>query len=127
MQEKFSIPGNHSVTGGGRVSVVFSEPLHGGSPKEWVTGLWELRDRFQGVSFLQLNSERCRPAFAEAASRRQAQGFSADRTGPSAHHFATLEWLLFLNSFKEGLGGWGVVFLLQSLSDFLKIHTVWLK
>ena len=58
-QEKFSIPGNHSVTGGGRVSVVFSEPLYGGSPKEWVTGLWELRDRFQGVSFLQLNSERC--------------------------------------------------------------------
>jgi hypothetical protein len=60
LQDKFSIPGNHSVTGGGRVSVVFSEPLHGGSPKEWVTGLWELRDRFQGVSFLQLNSERCR-------------------------------------------------------------------
>jgi len=28
-----------------------------------------------------------RPAFAGAASRRQAQGFSEGRTGPSAHHF----------------------------------------
>ena len=31
-----------------RASVVFSEPLHGGSSEEWVTGLAEVRDRFQG-------------------------------------------------------------------------------
>jgi hypothetical protein len=44
-----------SITGGGPTSVVFSEPLCGGSPDEWVIGLEELRDRSQGISFLQLD------------------------------------------------------------------------
>ena len=34
--------------------MVFSEPLHGGSPKEWVTELVELREHLQGVLLLQL-------------------------------------------------------------------------
>ena len=91
----------HSVTGGDPTRVVFSGPLDGGSPDEWVTGLTELRDRFQGSSFLPLDRQRCRPAFAEApalrkasgggATRRQAQGFSEDHPGPSACHFSTLD------------------------------------
>jgi hypothetical protein len=48
----------HSVAGGAPTSVVFSGPLHGGSPEEWVTTLTELRDCFQGSSFLQLDSQR---------------------------------------------------------------------
>ena len=84
------------LTGGGPASVVFSAPLNAGSPEEWLTGLTKLRDRFQGVSSLQLDTQRCRPAFAEApalrkasgggASRRQAQGFSEGRTGRAACH-----------------------------------------
>jgi len=82
------------LTGGGPASVVFSTPLNAGSSEEWLTWLTKLRDRFQGVSSLQLNTQRCRPAFAEApalrkasgggATRRQAQGCSEDRTGRSS-------------------------------------------
>jgi len=41
--------------GGDPTSVVFSAPLHGGSLDEWVPGPAEVRDRFQGVSLLQLD------------------------------------------------------------------------
>ena len=81
----------HSVTGGDPTSVIFSVPLHGGSPEEWVAGRMELPGRFQGSSSLQLDKQRCRPAFAEAATRRQAQGFSEDHTGPPACHFCILD------------------------------------
>jgi hypothetical protein len=37
----------HSVMGGDPTSVVFSAPLHGGSPDEWVTEPRELRDHGQ--------------------------------------------------------------------------------
>jgi hypothetical protein len=80
-----------SVMGGDPTRAVFSEPLHGGTPDEWVTGLAELQGRFQGSSSPQLGRQRFRPAFAEAATRRQAQGFSADRTGPSVCYFSTLD------------------------------------
>ena len=60
-----------------RASVVFSEPLHGGSSEEWVTGLTEVRDRFQGG---------IGPA---QPTGRQAQGFSEDHTGSSASHSST--------------------------------------
>ena len=45
----------HSVTGGDPTSVVFSGPLYGGSPDEWVTGLAELQDRFLDSSLLHLD------------------------------------------------------------------------
>ena len=73
------LDGKHSVTGGDPTRVVFSGPLYGGSPDEWVTGLTELRDRFQGGKG---------PALPTG---RQAQGFSKVRTGPSACHFSTLD------------------------------------
>jgi hypothetical protein len=81
----------YSVAGGGPPSVLFSKPLNGGSLDEWVTVLAEVRDRFQGILFMQLDRQRCRPAFAEAATRRQAQGFSEDHTGPSACDFSTVD------------------------------------
>jgi len=59
-QSEIKENGNRSVTGGDPTSVVFSGPLYGGSPDEWVTGLTELRDRFQASSFLQLDRQRCR-------------------------------------------------------------------
>jgi len=65
--------------GGDPTSVVFSAPLNGGSLDEWVTGLAELRDRFQGDKG---------PALPTG---RQAQGFSEDRTGQSAYYFYTLD------------------------------------
>ena len=78
------------MTGGDPTSAVFSVPLYGGSSEEWMTELVDLRDRFQGISFLQLDRQRYRPDFAEAASRRQARGFSEDHTDPSACHFLSL-------------------------------------
>ena len=48
------------VMGGDPTSVVFSAPLHGGSPDEWVTEFRELRDHLQGSSFPQLDGKRCR-------------------------------------------------------------------
>ena len=48
--------------------MVFSEPLHGGSPKEWVTELVELREHLQGVLFLQLDRERCRHGVSPKAA-----------------------------------------------------------
>jgi hypothetical protein len=89
------------VKGGDPASVVFSAPLDGGSPEEWVTGPPERRIPFQGSSFLQLDKERCRPAFAEAlalrkvsgggASHRQAQGCFEHHTGPPACHHSMRE------------------------------------
>jgi hypothetical protein len=89
------------VTGAGPTRGVFSALLHGGSPEGWVTGPTERRDPFQGSSFLQLDKQRYRPAFAEApalrkasgggASRRQAQGCSEHHTGPRACHLSTRE------------------------------------
>jgi len=61
---------NATVMGGGRTGVLLFEPLHDGSPEEWVN---------------------CRPAFAEAATRRQAQGFSKNHTGSTVTHFTICE------------------------------------
>ena len=75
-----SLERKHSVTGGNPTSVVSSEPLHGGSSNEWVTGPAEVRGLLP----------RC---FVSIVRRTKVppQGFSEDRTGPSACHFSTLE------------------------------------
>ena len=75
------------MTSGGRTRVVLSEPLHGVSPEGRVTGARIFKNSVKGVRSQELTLERCRPAFAEAATRRQAQGFSGDHTGPTARHF----------------------------------------
>ena len=67
------------VTGAGPTRGVFSALLHGGSPEGWVTGPTERRDPFQGSSFLQLDKQRYRPAFAEAPALRKASGGGASR------------------------------------------------
>ena len=73
--------GKHSVSRGDLTSVVFSEPLHGGSPDEWLTELAEMGDRFQDSPFPQLRQAKVPP-----------QGFSEDRTSPSAcMSFSTLD------------------------------------
>ena len=70
--------GKHAVIGGGRASVVFSAPLHGGSSEEWVTRPTELQERFQGNPIPTIRRANVPP-----------QGFSEDHTGPPACHFAT--------------------------------------
>jgi len=71
---------NIEVTSGDRVSVVFFEPLYGGSPEEWVTGLTELRGRFLSSSIPVVRQAKVPP-----------QGFSEDYTGPSACHFSAFD------------------------------------
>jgi hypothetical protein len=59
-QEKNLIFRNPSVTGGDLTSVVFSVPLHGGSPDEWATGLLGVASLLPRYLFLQLDTQRCR-------------------------------------------------------------------
>ena len=72
------------MTSGGRTRVVLSEPLHGGSPEGRVTGARIFKNGVKGVRSQELTLERYRPAFAEAATRRQAQGFFEDHTSTLA-------------------------------------------
>ena len=58
-------------------------------------GRLKIQARFGASSTRGINPERKRPAFAEAAPRRQAQGFSEDHTDPPACHFPPVEHALF--------------------------------
>jgi len=63
-----------SVTGGDPAGVVFSAPLNGGSSDEWVTGLAELGDRFQGSSFLELDRLKVLPCLRRGGYAQAGTG-----------------------------------------------------
>ena len=96
--------------------MAFSEPLYGGSPDEWVAGVVELRDRFRGNPFSQLDKEKCRhrvspkttlvrppvtgkSAGCPAGKKADPIIISTFRGSPcrvgGKLHFPTLEWALW--------------------------------
>jgi hypothetical protein len=70
--------------------MVFSEPLNGDSPEGIIIGRMKLQARPEASLMWGINAERLRPAFAGAATRRQAQGPSEGHTDPLASYFQSI-------------------------------------